>query len=506
MGGILYSAQVESKSKTTPENVESKTAIDNESEASKEKSKRDAEFAKQIQAKLDDSSFEKAVELLDERLKAEPHEFALHYWRSTIAFQMMARGKLDQAQLQLELYLDALLDHLDDPDVPRRIPGTVQNLIDMKYRSSKGEGVFELLGKVQKALDGITTGGSLEAASIAKTDLTLITARQMLRIPRTVEPENVDKVRDAKLQVVMEMVNSELDRTSKQFSATPGNPDFAIAYARTLIAKASYSDSKEIATEYFEKSVLLLNEQLETKNAEMILPEYSSVQSMRVNMLLRDDPEAAKAIIDQTVLSLEKVAKRNPNLERSIASYRSSINRFSSQIESQLKIQSMVGQPSPKFDFEHWVNGKAITQEELKGKVVLIDFWAIWCDTCISTFPTLKELHTKYADQGLVIIGATEHFGYQWDVDKGIPIRGKSEVSSATENETLVQFARKHDLKYRFGVTPSGSKMKESFGVKGIPHVCVLDKSGVVQMIRIGVSEENSEELDQLIKKLLAER
>ncbi|MEE8168125.1 MAG: redoxin domain-containing protein, partial [Candidatus Hydrothermarchaeales archaeon] len=52
-----------------------------------------------------------------------------------------------------------------------------------------------------------------------------------------------------------------------------------------------------------------------------------------------------------------------------------------------------------------WINSEPLTLEELRGKVVLLDFWTYSCINCIRTLPYLKAWHAEYADDGLVIIG-----------------------------------------------------------------------------------------------------
>lgn len=61
-----------------------------------------------------------------------------------------------------------------------------------------------------------------------------------------------------------------------------------------------------------------------------------------------------------------------------------------------------------------WINSKPLSMEELKGKVVLIDFWTYSCVNCIRSLPYLKRWHEKYADKGLVIIGVhSPEFGFE---------------------------------------------------------------------------------------------
>jgi thiol-disulfide isomerase/thioredoxin len=62
------------------------------------------------------------------------------------------------------------------------------------------------------------------------------------------------------------------------------------------------------------------------------------------------------------------------------------------------------GKPAPELQVAEWVKGKPATLAELKGKVVLLEFWGLWCAPCRRALPQLAELHTKYAKDGLVII------------------------------------------------------------------------------------------------------
>ena len=65
-----------------------------------------------------------------------------------------------------------------------------------------------------------------------------------------------------------------------------------------------------------------------------------------------------------------------------------------------------VGREAPEFQgISNWINSEPLTMEQLRGKVVLVDFWTYTCVNCIRTFPYLKEWHAKYADKGLVIVG-----------------------------------------------------------------------------------------------------
>ena len=74
-----------------------------------------------------------------------------------------------------------------------------------------------------------------------------------------------------------------------------------------------------------------------------------------------------------------------------------------------------VGDLAPGFQgIHHWINSDELSMEELRGQVVLIDFWTYTCVNCIRTLPYLKEWHAKYADKGLTIVGVhTPEFEFE---------------------------------------------------------------------------------------------
>lgn len=74
--------------------------------------------------------------------------------------------------------------------------------------------------------------------------------------------------------------------------------------------------------------------------------------------------------------------------------------------EDLLPVGGLIGNRAPEFQrISGWINSRPLTMAELKGRVVLVDFWTYSCNNCINTMPSLKEWHDKYADKGLVIVG-----------------------------------------------------------------------------------------------------
>ncbi len=65
----------------------------------------------------------------------------------------------------------------------------------------------------------------------------------------------------------------------------------------------------------------------------------------------------------------------------------------------------LLGQPAPALEMAEWINGE-VKPEATKGKIVVVDFWATWCGPCKAAIPHNNEIAKKYADQGVLVIGA----------------------------------------------------------------------------------------------------
>src|SRR6059036_3610528 len=139
---------------------------------------------------------------------------------------------------------------------------------------------------------------------------------------------------------------------------------------------------------------------------------------------------------------------------------------FSAVAETTLK----VGDPAPKLQTGKWVQGDPV-KEFQKEKAYIVEFWATWCGPCRVSIPHLNELHTKFKDKGLVVIGQNV-----WERDQ----------------EVVAPFIKKmgSEMTYRVGLdTVEGEQGKmaqtwmEAAGQDGIPTAFVVDKRGIIAWI-----------------------
>lgn len=141
--------------------------------------------------------------------------------------------------------------------------------------------------------------------------------------------------------------------------------------------------------------------------------------------------------------------------------------------------KEMVKIAAPDFKL-YDLDGKYVTLKEMKGKVVVLDFWATWCGPCLSSFPGMQKAVEKYSAEGKV---------------KFLFINSWENVADKEQN--AVDFIEK--TKYPFRVLLDlDNKVIESYRVSGIPTKFIIDKEGNTRFISVGFSGNTDTMLDEL--------
>jgi thiol-disulfide isomerase/thioredoxin len=145
--------------------------------------------------------------------------------------------------------------------------------------------------------------------------------------------------------------------------------------------------------------------------------------------------------------------------------------------ERRMWASSFLWAKAPEFVVEKWLTD----EPEMKGKYVLIEFWATWCGPCRRSIPLLNEFHRKYSDE-LVVIGICE----------------EDEEATLTLNERHPQVP---PIQF-YSAIDTQKRMKDRLGVWGIPHVILLEPDGYV--IWEGFPLQKGYELtDTIIERIL---
>ena len=162
---------------------------------------------------------------------------------------------------------------------------------------------------------------------------------------------------------------------------------------------------------------------------------------------------------------------------------------------------SLLGKPAPALaDVKGW-KGDAVKLADLKGKVVLLEFWGYWCGPCIASMPVLFDLHEKFADTGLAIVGI--HLDADGEVDTAAKLDAKiagfkKEVWKGKDLPFPVALTSGHrddDAEGRGGVAGT-------YGIRGYPSTILIDRDGKV----VGKFQARDSKLAiEMMEKLLKE-
>lgn len=160
------------------------------------------------------------------------------------------------------------------------------------------------------------------------------------------------------------------------------------------------------------------------------------------------------------------------------------------------KQYKLLGETAPELTaIDQWFPGAPRTLQSLRGKVVLLDFWATWCGPCFDAFPSFAEWHRDLSADGLVILGVTRYYGN----GEGFPLDRPNEIAF------LKRFKEKHDLLYDFVVAKDPTS-QQLYAATGLPTTVLIDRKGVIRYIESGTNPTRIEELRQTMLRLLAEK
>jgi len=159
-------------------------------------------------------------------------------------------------------------------------------------------------------------------------------------------------------------------------------------------------------------------------------------------------------------------------------------SRFADPIRGTRRMREAVGKPFD-LDFTDAISGSTISMKNLKGKAVVVDFWATWCGPCVAEMPHMKQLYAEYRGKGVEFLGISlDHPKEQGGLD------------------SLKKYVKDNGIAWPQYYQGKGweSEFSRSWGINSIPAMFVVDTEGKLSSV------EARGKLEQIIPKLLKEK
>lgn len=252
------------------------------------------------------------------------------------------------------------------------------------------------------------------------------------------------------------------ERTLRAFVAAEGTTPQALEalswLARGALAKKNLDEATRFATEAYGLSL----EALERRK-------------------LDDEPHlpiAIGAAIEVQAHAMAQNGERSDAvyfLQRELDEYKDTSIR--TRLQKNLHLLSLEGRPAPAYDVSEYVgSSKPPTIASLRGKPVMLFFWAHWCGDCKSMAATLAGLQAAYEDKGFTIVAPTQRYGY---------VARRAPADPQTELAYIGQVASEFYGAVKWTV-PVNNESFASYGASTTPTIVLVDRDGVVSMYHPG--------------------
>ena len=164
------------------------------------------------------------------------------------------------------------------------------------------------------------------------------------------------------------------------------------------------------------------------------------------------------------------------------------------RIQKNINLLSLEGKAGPTLDLSESIGPKPPTLDQLKGKVVLLFFWAHWCPDCKQQGPILADLNARYGPD-LLIVMPTQRYGFA---------AGGEPATAMAELRYIDQIRRTFYRELAGRPAPLSEANMKRYGVSTTPTLVLLDRAGIVRLYHPGRMQK--EELESVVRRALGRR
>jgi thiol-disulfide isomerase/thioredoxin len=189
-------------------------------------------------------------------------------------------------------------------------------------------------------------------------------------------------------------------------------------------------------------------------------------------------PTALGAAIEVEAQVLNERGERSAAvaiLKAELAKYQATSIR--TRIQKNINLLSLEGKAAPSLDEREFLGAKPTPLASLKGKPVVLFFWAHWCGDCKHEAPILAEIEKEYATKGLVVVAPTQRYGY---VARG------EEAAPSDETKYIDEVRHKYYSDLLNVAAPISEENFKNYGASTTPTVVLIDRQGIVRLYHPG--------------------
>lgn len=263
-----------------------------------------------------------------------------------------------------------------------------------------------------------------------------------------------------------EKLNLEVDGLMPEqgipFVKLTGSPQMDTFTALTTqmqeFAKTSNSlqqDFSKAKTEKAKEDIRAKYNQLEVENKKVVMPALEKLGTSLAGIIAANNYLNPETDLDYLKKLADKLTQEGKN------HYYAQV--FIQQVNS--RSASEVGSPAPDFALQD-LTGKTVKLSDLRGKTVVIDFWATWCGPCIMSFPGMKKAIDQYKDRDDVVFLFVDTF---------------ERVPESQWKDHVQKFITNRGFQYLNPILDIGNKTALAYGVNGIPAKFCIDKDGKIK-------------------------
>ncbi|MBV9240504.1 MAG: redoxin domain-containing protein [Acidobacteria bacterium] len=230
------------------------------------------------------------------------------------------------------------------------------------------------------------------------------------------------------------------------------------------------------------------------------------LDDLRALGVSKSSPSLFYYAVDQKIRYLIETGRKDKAMTLYAATMASISNSFPEKAKQDYALQrfkdrrktyELLGVKAPEFTSSDqlWFPGSSRSIDDLKGKVVMLDFWATWCGPCVEAVPEMKELNDQFSSQGLMILGLTRYYGESYGMPK----------DRDTELAQVKAFREKKQIPWDF-VVANGQQAQILYGAMLLPTTVLIDRKGIVRYVATGTNSQRSAEVRRMVEKLISEK